>query len=141
MCMWPQMIDQIFWPFAFKAVSKRINTLQVNIYGSTPESILYRTEVDKIPVTIFHTMFFPVYVLDSLLQAAGGAGPQEWEPRSRMGVYLVHSTFHAGIVALVFNPLTGRVISQYYLVSDDEFSTVAYMEARAVSPNWPALIK
>ena len=77
MRMWPQMIDQMFWPFAFNAVAKRLNTLQVNLDCSTPESILYGTEADNIPVKTFHTMFFPVYVLDSRLQAEGGSVPQK----------------------------------------------------------------
>ena len=27
MIMWPQMIDLMFWPFAFKAVAERLNAL------------------------------------------------------------------------------------------------------------------
>ena len=46
-----------------------------------------------------------------------------WEPRSRIGVHLGHSHFHAGSVALVFNPTTGHVSSQYHIVIDDDFST------------------
>ena len=86
-------------------------------------------------------MFCPVYVLDSRLQAAGGSGPRKWEPRSRMGVYLVHSPFHAGSVVLVFNPLKGRVSPKYHVLFDDNFSTVTYMEAGEVPPNWPDLVK
>ena len=91
----------------------------MNIDWSTSESILYGTEVDNIPVKIFHRMFCPVYVLDSSLQSAGGSGPQKWEPHSIMGVYLGHSQFHAGSVALVLNPLTGPVSPQYHVVFDN----------------------
>ena len=55
MRMWPQMMDHMFLLFSFKAISERLNTLQVNVDGSTPESILYGTEVDNIPVKTFHT--------------------------------------------------------------------------------------
>ena len=109
MCMWPQTINQMFWLFAFKVISERLNTLQLNIYGSTPESIIYGTEVDNIPMKKFHAIFLPVYVLGSRLQEAGGSVPEKWEPRSRKGVYIVHSPFNVGSVVLVFNPLTGRV--------------------------------
>ena len=34
--MWPQMIDSMFWPFAFKAMAERLNSLQINMNGSTP---------------------------------------------------------------------------------------------------------
>jgi hypothetical protein len=37
--MWPQMIDLMFWPFAFKAAAERMNSLNVNLDGSTLESI------------------------------------------------------------------------------------------------------
>ena len=86
-------------------------------------------------------MFSPVYILDSCLQSADGAGPKIWEPCSRMGVYLGHSPFHAGSVPIFFNPLTGRVSTKYHLVFYDEFPTVTYMEVGAVPPNWPALVK
>ena len=103
--------------------------------GSTPEFILYNVKNEKIPVKSFHTLFCPVYVLDSRLQSAGGPGPPKWEPRSRIGVYLGHSPFHAGSVALIFNPSTGRVSPQYHVVFDNEFSTIEYMEAGTVPPN------
>jgi hypothetical protein len=40
-------------------------------------------------------------------QSPGGPGPPKWEPQSRIEVYLGHSPFHAGSVALMFNPRTG----------------------------------
>jgi hypothetical protein len=101
MRMWPQMIDSMFWPFAMKAMAERMNTLQININGTTPESILYGINNDDIPVKTFHTLFCPEYVLDSRLHTAGAPGPPKWEPRSRIGVYLGHSPFHAENVALV----------------------------------------
>jgi len=109
MRMWPQMVDEMFWPFALKAVAERLNTLQIDSLGRTPESILHGIDIEDIPVKSFHTLFCPIYVLDARLQNAGGAGPPKWEPRSRIGIYLGHSPFHAGSVALVWNPTTGRV--------------------------------
>ena len=82
---------------------------------------MYGTEDDNIHVKTFHTMFPPVYIIESRLQASGGAVPQKWEPRSRMGIYLGHSPFHDGSVALVLNPLTGRFSPQYHVVFDEEF--------------------
>ena len=107
--MWPQMIDTMFWPFAIKAITERLNNLQIDYNGNTPESILHNIKIADIPVKSYHTLFCPIYVLDSRLQNSGGAGPPKWEPRSRIGVYLGHSPFHAGSVALAWNPTTGRV--------------------------------
>ena len=39
--MWPNVIDKMFWPFAIKAVAERLNSLQVDLTGQTPESILH----------------------------------------------------------------------------------------------------
>ena len=105
--MWPQMIDTMFWPFAIKASAERHNCLLVDRDNQTPASKLYDVPVQEIPVKTFHTLFCPIYVLDSRAQSAGGPGPPKWEPRSCIGVYLGHSPFHAGSVALVFNPTTG----------------------------------
>lgn len=122
------MISTYFWPFAMKAAVESHNRLSVDIDGNTPESRLYGAKQPKaIPVRSFHTLFCPVYVyvLDHRLHAAGGSIPK-WKPRGRCGVYLGHSPIHAGSVALVFNPLTGRVSPAYHVVFDDTFSTVPY---------------
>ena len=141
--MWPQMIDSMFWPFALKAYTERLNCLQLDNYGQTPESRMAGVPLQKnhVRVSNYHTLFCPVYVLDSRLQSAGGAGPPKWQPRSRIGVYLGHSPFHAGNVALVWNPRTGRVSPQFHCVFDDDFTTVGYMERGEVPPNWEDLCR
>ena len=73
--MWPQMIDNMFWPFAIKAVAEQLSSLQVDTQGQTPESILHDIKVEEIPVKSFHKLFCPTYVLDARLQSAGGVGP------------------------------------------------------------------
>ena len=80
-------------------------------------------------------------MLYARLQNSLGAGPPKWEPRSRIGLYLGHLPFHAGSVALVWNPTTGRVSPQYHVVFYDDFSTVPYMEAGTIPPNWENLVK
>ena len=47
MRMWPQMINKIFWPFAMKTISEKLNSLQIYHKGRTPESILYGVNVEK----------------------------------------------------------------------------------------------
>lgn len=141
--MWPQMIDSMFWPFALKAYTERLNCLQLDSFGQTPESRMAGVSLQKqyVRVSHYHTLFCPVYVLDSRLQTAGGAGPPKWQPRSRIGVYLGHSPFHSGSVALVWNPRTGRVSPQFHCVFDDDFTTVGYMERGEVPPNWEDLCR
>ena len=132
---WPQMVDSLFWLFVIKAMAERMNSLQVDLEGQTPESIMYGVDLKTIPVKNFHILFCPVYVLDHRLQLAGGPGPPKWEPRSRIGVYLGHSTFHTGSIALVFNPKTAQVSPQYHVVFDDDFRIVPYLERGEVLPN------
>ncbi len=138
--MWPQMIDQMFWPFAIKAVAKWIDSLHIDTEGNTPESKFYSINIKNIPVKSYHTMFCPCYVLDSRLHNAGSFGPPKWEPWSNIRVYLGHSLFHAKSVALVYNPSTGHVSPQYHVVFDNDFTRVPYMEIWTIPPNWLDLV-
>jgi hypothetical protein len=133
------MVDTMFWPFTIKAMEERMNSLHVDEDGNTPESLLYGVDLETIPIKNFHTLFFPIYVLDHCLQLAGEPGPPKWESRSRMGVYLRPSPFHAGSEALIFNPKSARVSPQYHVIFDDNFTTVPYMEQREVLLNWEEL--
>ena len=81
-------------------------------------------------------LFCTTYILDACLHSYGGASPPKWEPRSRIEVYLGHSPFHAGNVTLVLNPTTWRVSPQYHVVFIDDFTTVPYMQAGTLPPNW-----
>ena len=115
--------------------------MQVDLTGQTPESILHGVEIEDVPVKSYHTLFCPTYVIDARLQNYGGSGPPKWEPRSWIGVYLGHSLFHAGNVALVWNTTTGQVSLQYHVVSDDNFTTVPYTEAGTIPPDCQELIE
>jgi hypothetical protein len=87
-------------------------------------------------------MFCPCYVLDTRLHNAGSIGPPKWEPRSKnIHVYLGNSPFHAGSVALVYNLSTGHISPQYHVVFDNDFTTVPYMEAGTIPPNWSDLLQ
>ena len=59
---------------------------------------------------------------------------------STIGVYLGHTPFPIGNMALVWNPTTGRVSPQYQVVFDNDFTTVPYMEAGTLPPNWKDLV-
>jgi hypothetical protein len=79
--MWPQMIDTTFWPFAFKAETKRHNCLLLNNQGLTLNAVLHGVPLDAIPIKTYHTLFCPVYVLDMHAQSAGGPGPPKMGPK------------------------------------------------------------
>jgi hypothetical protein len=139
--MWPQMVDKMFWPFAFKAAAEHHNCLclSLNKDGQTPISILHGVPSKTVPVKPFHTLFCPVYVLNLHAQSAGDPGPPKWEPQSPISVYLGHSPFHARNVALTFNPRTGHILPQHHVVFDDTFLTIPFMDAGMVPPHWADL--
>eukprot|EP00957_Ditylum_brightwellii_P053413 4047959-Ditylum_brightwellii.AAC.1 len=118
---WPQMIYTMFWPFAMKAFAKQMNNLHVDLNSKTPESKMYGVSLNKIPVN------------------AEGAGPPKWKPRSCIRVYLGHSPFHAGSIALIFNPKSGCVSPQYHVIFDNDFTTVPFMDQGDILPNWADL--
>ena len=98
-------------------------------------------DIDEFPdIKQEHTFGCPVFVLDHRLQGSV-AGPPKWDPRSRLGVFVGRSPFHAGSVALVLNPRTGLVSPQYHLVFDDEFTTIPYLSSTDIPPQWLALVK
>ena len=80
-----------------------------------------------IPLQNKHTWDCPVYLLGSIFQF-NIVGIPKWEPHSCAGIYLGHSPFHSGSVALVLNPATGHVSPQFDVVFDDEFSAVPFMK-------------
>ena len=43
--LWPNMIDEIFCPFAIKAVAERMNSLQLYLTGKAPKNILHGVEI------------------------------------------------------------------------------------------------
>jgi hypothetical protein len=61
-------------------------------------------------------------VLDNALQQQKLKG--KWHDRSRVGIYLGRSPFHACTVALVLNLVTGRVSPQFHVQFDPSFQTV-----------------
>ena len=115
----------MIWPMALKAAEERPNTLSLDIDGTAPLSKWSENEC-QIFVKDFYTWRCPVFVLDGRLQLAPNGVPK-WEPRSRVGIYMGHSSCHADSVALVLNPTTGHVSSQFHVIFNDTFSTVSHI--------------
>jgi hypothetical protein len=105
MRMWPQMVDQMFWPFAIKTAAERMNSLHIGTEGLTPESKFYGVNIENIPVKTSQTMFCPCYILDSRLHNAGSIGLPKWEPRLNIRVYLGHSLFCLGKCCTCLQPI------------------------------------
>jgi hypothetical protein len=121
--MFPKYISTILWPFAIKCYEDRLNNLVHPLDGRTPYKTLASLHAAPTNTSNFHTFGCPCYVLDHRLQSGTGKIPK-WEPWARIGFYVGHLPSHVSNVGLILNPRTGHVSSQFYVVYDDDFTTV-----------------
>ena len=84
-----------------------------------------------------HVFGCPVYVLEPQLQDAKKL--PKWKQRSHRYIYVGLSKVHSSNVHLVSNPNTGHISPQYYLVFDDNFSTV-YSDGEFDADVWSSLV-
>ena len=136
---WPEYITTMLWPFALKAAQDRLNQLNMDLDGRTPDMKFSGVAAQSLRLRDFHTFGCPVYVLDGRLQSST-MGVPKWEPRARLGIYLGRSPAHAANVALVLNSRTGLVSPQFHVVFDDDFSTVPHLRKGTPPPNWAKLV-
>ena len=108
--------------------------------GKTPEMNISYKIGSTTQISNFRTFGCPVYILYAHLQSVGGGGSPTWDPRARLGIYLGHSPYHVGRVALVMDPKSGFVSPQFYLVFDDNFETVPHLRAGTIPENWAELV-
>jgi hypothetical protein len=119
---WPEAVSTNLWPYAIRTA--------MDTYCEAP----LKTLNDKSPVEMFTNGLVkpeprlwrpwgcPTYVLDNALQQ--GKPKAKWQDRSRVGIYIGRSPFHARTVALVLSLTTGRVSPQFHVQYDPSFHTV-----------------
>ena len=121
---WPDAVSATLWPYALLHAVRIRNHMSTMSKGETPMSIFSGSEVKG---NVFwkhqHTFGCPAFVLDAPLQGSLGGKPK-WSERSRIGVFLGHSSQHSSTVAMILNPKTGHVSCQFHVVFDDRFETV-----------------
>ena len=123
--LWPEYINTMLWPLALKAAQDRLNQLNVNLHGLTPNMRYSGATALTLHLRDFHTVGCPCYALDSRLQT-NPKGVPKWGPCARLGIYVGHSSARAGNVALVLNSKTRLVSPQFHVVFDDDFTTVPH---------------
>ena len=84
---WPEYISTMLCPFALKAAQDRLNQLNINLEGTTPDMIFSGVAAATLRLRNFHTFGCPCYIFDSRLQT-NLKGVPKWEPRARLGIYL-----------------------------------------------------
>jgi hypothetical protein len=138
--MLPEYISTILWPFALKCCKDWLNNLTHHADGQTPYQTIAGLESSKIILSNFHTFGCTCYVLDHCFQSGNGI-ISKWKPHARMGIYVGWSPSHAFHVALVLNPRTGHVSSQFHVVFDDDFTTVPYLCTATVPAHQADLVR
>ena len=137
---WPDMIDPELWTYAVNYAVHQWNlTPREDLKFLSPEEVFSGTTSRTLPdlsrssgptdskvtslARTFQTFGCPVFVLDSALQ--DGKSLPKFDPRSRTGIFLGHSSEHAGSVSLVLNPKSGRISNQFHTIFDNNFETVS----------------
>ena len=136
---WPEYISTMLWPFALKAAQDRLNQLNFNLYGTTPDIRFSGVAAKNLRLQDFHTFGCPCCVLDSRIQTNPKGVPKR-DPRARLVIYLGRYPDHAGNLDLVLNPNTGLVSQQYHVVFDDDFTMAPHLRKGTVPPNWEKLV-
>ena len=119
---WGEAVNSHLWPYAMRLACEAYNESPTKALKRSPVEVFTKSAVMPEPKH-WRPFGCPVYVLDNALQNAGGI-KHKWEQRSRVGVYLGRSPFHASSVALVLNLSTGRVSPQFHVQFDPGFHTV-----------------
>jgi hypothetical protein len=117
-----------------------LNNLVHRADGRTPYQTLTGSDQVKIDVSNFHTFGCPCYVLDHHLQSGSSMIPK-WKPRAQMSLYIGRSPSHAANVALIINPCTGHVSSQFHVIFDNYYTTVPYLCTATIPPYWADLVR
>ena len=128
------------WTFALKQAAFRLDRLSIRTDGISNGATFFGIDGILIVPTIFHTFGYPCFVLVARLQSGLCSCPK-WELRLRLGTYVGHSPAHAGTVALILNPRTGHVYLQFYIIINDLFLIVPFMNKSQIPPNWAELVE
>jgi hypothetical protein len=137
--MFPKYVSKILWPFAIKCYEDRLNNLVHRADGHTPYETLTSLDAALINTSNFHSFGCPCYVLDHWLESGTGKIPK-WEPWAWMGIYIGHLPSHPSNVGLILNLHTGHVLPQFYVVYDDDFTTVPNLHTPTAPPHWAKLV-
>ena len=135
---WPEAITAHLWPYALRLACEAYNESPTRKLKRSPVEIFTRTAVMPEP-KLWRPFGCPVYVLDNALQNTGGK-KHKWTERSKVGVYLGRSPFHARTIALVLNLETGRVSPQFHVSFDPSFQTMKQsFGGKSPMSRWQAL--
>jgi hypothetical protein len=140
---WPDVADACLWPMAVQHAVFLHNHMPNEDTGISPHDIFTRSRWEQRKFHDLHVWGCPVYVLEKAMH--DGRKLPRWQPRSHRTMNMgLSANHHASTVPLVLNLSTGYINSQFNIVFDDWFATVA-ASAEALpdfnSPEWADMFK
>jgi transposase InsO family protein len=120
---WPDVSDACLWPMAVQHAVFLHNHMPNEATGISPHDIFTRSRWEQRKFHDLHVWGCPVYVLEKAMH--DGKKLPRWQPRSHRTMNMGLSANHASTVPLVLNLATGYINSQFNIVFDDWFATVA----------------
>ena len=124
----PKAVNESLWPYALRHVSYLYNPFPWTGKTASPLELFTSSQVHP-NLKQLHPFGCLVYVLQAPLP--------RWQERTRLGVYLGHSPYHATSVGLILSLMTGLVCPQVHCVYDDFFSTPRH--DRQATSEWQRL--
>ena len=123
---WPDVATATLWPLAVDHAVYLYNHMPNPANGLSPHDLMTKTRWPQSQLADCHVWGCPVYVLDKTI--SDGKKLPRWKPRSTRQIFVGMSKKHASSVPLCLNPNTGAITSQFHVVFDDSFTTVASSE-------------
>lgn len=122
MSKWPDLMTEDFWPFTIR---HSVNYQNATIWHGKLHSPhrLFIGEDPKWQLRDFRVFGSPAFVLHKALQ--DGSKISKWSARSWKGVYVGHSSCHAGSIPLIYNPSTTHISPQYHVLHDEFIKTAS----------------
>jgi hypothetical protein len=136
---WPDVADACLWPMAVQHAVFLHNHMPHPQTGISPHDIFTRSRWEQRKFHDLHVWGCPVYCLEKAMH--DGKKLPRWQPRSHRTMNMGLSSKHASTVPLVLNLDSGYINSQFNIVFDDWFATVAASLTSLPDLNSPAWSK
>jgi transposase InsO family protein len=120
---WTDVADACLWPMAVQHAVFLHNHMPNERTGVSPHDIFTRSRWEQRKFHDLHVWGCPVYCLEKDMH--DGKKLPRWKPRSHRTMNMGLSAKHASTVPLVLNLDSGYITSQFNIVFDDWFATIA----------------
>jgi hypothetical protein len=120
---WPEVADACLWPMAVQHAVFLHDHMPNNLTDVSPHDVLTRSRWEQREFHNLHVWGCLVCCLEKAMH--DGKKLPRWKPRSHRTMNIGLSAKHASTVPLVLNLDSGHINSQFDIVFDDWFATVA----------------